>query len=75
MEKGKKTQIEFLEMEATTKMKSALHGINSRLAITKEKISKLEDKNNRVSKMKNRKRKKLKKKINKGSVSYGTQVI
>ena len=44
MEKGKKTQIEFLEMEATTKMKSALHGINSRLAITKEKISKLEDK-------------------------------
>jgi len=44
MEKEKKTQIEFLEMKAMTKMKSALHRINSRLAIAKEKISKLEDK-------------------------------
>ena len=44
MKKEKKTQIEFLEMKAMTKMKSALRGINSRLAIAKEKISKLEDK-------------------------------
>lgn len=62
-------------MKAMTKMKSALHRINSRLAIAKEKISKLEDKTIEYPKWKTEEKKAKKKKINKGSVSYGTQVI
>ena len=55
MEKEKKTQIEFLEMKAMTKMKSALHRINSRLAIAKEKISKLEDRRVEIAEKKKEK--------------------
>ena len=49
-------------MKAMTKMKSALHRINSRLAIAKEKVSKLEDKTIEYPKWKTEEKKAKKKK-------------